>query len=101
MAQDFTAKKQAALNALLNFSQNSLPVALQLAEFVSEMTDSGFLTGGANPITDADCQSRPVTAHLTAALVNTAVTALGTITLSTANKTILRQASGSTIQSLT
>lgn len=94
MPVDMTLKKANALRALMSFADDTLPMALAIQEFVSQMTDSGFLTGGANPITDADCWSAPATAHLTASVVNSAVTALATVTLSNPNKTVLRQALG-------
>ncbi len=98
MAVDMALKKANALNSLMQFCNKTLPTALAIAEFVSEMTDSGFLTGGANPITDADCLLAPATSHLTAALVNSAVsTALASVTLSTGNKTIVRQAAGNIV----
>ncbi len=96
MSVDMTLKKANALQAVMAFSNKALPLALAIQEFVSQMTDDGFLTGGGNAITDADCLLSPTTSHLTAALVNSAVsTALASVTLSTGNKTIIRQAIGS------
>ncbi len=98
MSVDMTLKKANALQALMQFSNKALPLCLAIQEFISQMTDDGFLTGGANAITDADCLAQPSTAHLTAALVNSAVsTALSSVTLSTANKTIVRQALGNVL----
>jgi hypothetical protein len=94
MAQDFTLKKANFLNALVSFCQPTISRTANIAEFVKEMTDSGFLTGGTNPITDADCAAQTSTAHLNAALVNSATAALGTVALSAVNATTLRQASG-------
>jgi hypothetical protein len=98
MAQDLSLKKANALNALVAFCQPTIGRTAAIAEFVKELTDSGLLTGGANPITDADCALSPATAHLTAALVNSATAALGSVSLSTANATTLRQAAGGMVQ---
>lgn len=94
---EFTLKKQNSLNSLIRFCNTMLPMALAVAEFQSQMTDDGFLTGGANAITDADCTATPGAQHLTAALVNSAVAALATMTLSNVNKTTVRQASGTVL----
>lgn len=90
MAQDFAAKKLTALQALVARAPIVEALARDNAELVSYFTDNGFLTGGANPISDADAQA--AYPWLTAALVNSAVsTAINSVSLSTGNRTTLRQ----------
>jgi len=94
VALDFTLKKANALQQLVAFSGKGLTMAEAVQEFVAQLTDGGFLTGGANPITDADCLLSPTTSHLTAALVNSLVTAINNLSLTAAQKTTVRQGIG-------
>lgn len=88
---DLSKKKSDALSALVAVSPRAMLLASQVAEFVAYVTDNGFLSGGASPIVDADCQGE--NAHLDAATFNAAVTAIATLALSTQNRTTLRKAS--------
>jgi len=92
---DMQRKKTDALAKLVEMDPQAMALALRIQEFVAYVTDCGFLTGGANAITDADCVGE--NAHLDAALFNNAVSALGSMTLSTNNKTTLRKASRSPV----
>ena len=72
------AKKSDALSTLVSLTKTGMLVAQQIQELVAYITDNGFLSGGANPIADGDCIGD--NSHLDAALVNSAVTALGSMT---------------------
>lgn len=95
---NLASKKSDALSTLVSLTKTGMLVAQQIQELVSYVTDNGFLTGGANPIADGDCVGD--NAHLDAAIFNAAVTAIGTMTLSNANKTTLRKAGKSPVPGL-
>lgn len=86
---NYTAKKSDAITALVLIAPEALKIAAQVAEVVANITDNGFLTGGSNPIIDADCTGE--NAHLDAATFNAAVAAIATLALSTGNRTTLRK----------
>lgn len=92
---NLTAKKSDAISALVAFSIKAEGLARDIAELQSFFTDNGFLTGGGNAIVDGDCVG--ANAHLTATLVNSGVTAIATMALSTPNKTVLRQIAATSV----
>lgn len=85
----YVQKKKDYLNALVAMAAEASTFARRAQELISYGTDNGFLTGGANAIVDGDCVDSA--AHLTASLVNSGTTAIGTMTLSNPNRVILRQ----------
>ncbi len=93
MAQSLATKKVEALRAFVALSLKAEAMARDIKELQTYFTDNGFLTGGGNAIVDADCVGDY--AHLTASLVNSGITAIATVALSTGNATILRQIASS------
>lgn len=93
MAVDLSKKKSDAISQLVTYSRTAIQVTAQIAELVGFITDSGFLSGGANPIVDADFVGDNV--HINAADFNAGVTAINTVALSTGNRTTLRKVSKS------
>ena len=92
---NLTQKKSDTLSRLVELSPAAILLASQIAELVGYCTDNGFLTGGSSPITDADCVG--ATAHLDAATFNAAVAAIGSLNLSTGNRTTLRKSSSTPV----
>lgn len=88
---DLAKKKSDAISTVVALAPKAMKMAADLAEAVAFLTDNGFLTGGGNAIVDNDFTGE--NAHLTATEFNSAVTALGSMSLSTQNKTHLRKAS--------
>ena len=88
---DMQGKKSDTLTRLAELSAAAILLTSQITELVGFATDNGFLSGGANAITDAECVG--ANAHLDAASFNAGVTALGSVNLSTGNRTTLRKAS--------
>lgn len=84
-------KKSDFLTALVSYSSKAEAIVRDIAELSSYFTDNGFATGGANAIADADCVSP--NDHLTAALVNAAMTAIVNVNLNAGQKTTMRQVS--------
>lgn len=93
MAVDLSRKKSDAISNLVIYARTGITTAAQIAELVAFITDSGFLSGGANPVVDADFVGD--NQHMNAADFNAAVTSLATLALSTGNRTTLRKASKS------
>lgn len=91
MAVNLSQKKSDALSSLVALTPDAFELAAKIQELVAYVTDNGFLTGGSSPILDADCVGE--NAHMDAALFNSAITAISSVSLSTGNKTTLRKTS--------
>lgn len=74
---------------MMAYASRGEAIAREILELQAYFTDNTFATAGAQAITDADAQA--AFPWLTAALVNSGMTALNTLLLSPANRTILRQ----------
>lgn len=97
MANLATKKRDTALR-LVELIPRAMKIAADIKELKQYATDCGFLAAGANAMVDADFVEPTAgdggpTGHLTAATFNDAVTAIDSLTLSTANATKLRVAS--------
>lgn len=89
MAQDLTDKKANALSSLVAYAIKAEAMSRDLKELGDYFTDNGFASGGANAIVDGDCTG--TNKHLSATIVFDALTAIGSVVLSTTNATRLRK----------
>jgi hypothetical protein len=93
MAQDLSAKKSDYVSASVAFAADLLALARRAEELAAYQSANGFQSGGAAPVTDADCVGG--NAHMTAVLVNAVVTIAGQLggAVTSGMRTTMRQAS--------
>lgn len=83
-------KKSTALSMLVQMVPKAQALSRDIAEIQKYFVDNGFLIGGTDLVVDSDCAGDGID-HLTAATVNSGITALASMTLSTNNATTLRK----------
>ena len=92
---NLASKKSNYLSILVDYAAKASSLARDIQELNNYFIDNGFATAGANAIVDADCVGE--NAHLTAALVNAAMTAIVNVNLTPAQRTTMRQVTKDTI----
>ena len=100
MPQDLSSKKKEFFNQAVAYASKAEALTRDIVELVNYWTDNGFASGGGNPVTQSDIDAGGGSAsHLTPAMLASFITAISNVNLSPAQRTTMRQVSGSTIPS--
>jgi len=88
---DLSTKKSNAISKFVALVLPAIKLSIDINELNTFLTDSGFLTGGANALVDGDFVG--TNSFLDDPTFNAAITALTSMKLSNANLTALHKAS--------